>query len=244
MELTPDMEAGHPHFEVEREKMGSRRVYIHLLVPTLFGLHQRQFLEERKACVLCGNSMESTRNRIHQLWVRIMGGIHPENEALWEYSVVFEPVCGSCRSSDIPHSGLLVIQREHLQMIDDFIFSNAFENRNVEIQDFLNVDGVFGALADTYLWRLTLINSLVPQLCAALFGRNKCFLCRKEAGTRVCPQCKALFVCKECETLFQERHAVLCAALKAGRVFQTDPQEDRILFIERSERGQPIRYQP
>lgn len=237
MELTPEMEAGKVHLEEERRWMGERRVFVHLLVPTQLGMHSLELKKEnmwREECSLCAHEMEA-RQQSHQLWCRIMGGT--ADPATWEYAISFEPVCQRCRSSNIPRYGLLVLRREHLAPLADFVDEHAFRGRRVDVENFLDTDSL-NALVDNYLWRLTLINSLVPQCCAHLFGKRACFYCGDEGS--VCRECKGLVYCERCAA----QHPPVCGALKNGRLFQTDPASDCILLVERTIEGRAVRYRP
>lgn len=241
MELTPEMEGDNPHFTAERTYMGeNHKVYVHLLIATQFGIHYNEMNESMRQCVVCNNalSVKKTSGPVFQLWARVMGGIYNDK---WEYVIVFMPGCHACKSSRVRRYSLLVVN--NFEAICKFIDEHAFQNRHVEVDNFLAGDSVFAALVDSYLFRFTLINSQLVPLYTMLFG-NVCFRCKNNEPLKVCEQCKCIRYCIECKDCVEKHHANLCHALQRKRLFHTDTEIDSVYYVERNAQGRHLLFKP
>lgn len=238
MELTPEMEGSNWHLQEERQAMSEHhQVYIHLLLSTQFGIHKNEASSTQ--CALCGKYLIKS---IHHIWMRVLGGIRADT-GKWEYMLVFKPGCHQCKPSHIRKFALLVLKAAQLETLNDFIHEHAFQNRSVEVENFLAGERnshtvVFSALVANYLYRFMLINAQIPALCVSLFSKN-CFYCHGEKAN-FCLQCKSLYFCNHCRCKADKHHTNTCLALKSGQVIH----DDHVYFIERTIQGRCLRFKP
>lgn len=239
-----------PNLLVEQECMGERKVYIHLLVPTQFGIHKNEISYEGKHCCICNGPLHPGRGSVFQIVLRVIGGTG-DGES-WEYATALDIVCKSCRSYNLRRYSLLMLRVSDFDAIYRFIDQYAFSDRTIEVENFLagpttSHSAVFNALVDSYLYRLNLLDAETAILCRTLRGAN-CFFCQTSEQPLVqCLQCKCVSVCNssKCSYLIKTHHISLCKELQRGRLFHADvTQGDCVWYIERTLEGRCLVYSP
>ena len=242
MQLTRDMAGDNPHFKAERAYMGERRVYVHLLVFTQFGMHRNE-IQVMQPCALCQSDI---RSKCVSLCVRIMGGT--SHSGAWEYAMTFAHVCGTCKPSCIRKYAMILLKNADVEHITQFVDAQAFGGRCVEVDNFLcGTDdvAVYNALIDNYLYRLNLINAQVPLVCRLIWDARACFFCKEHTDTQRCVQCKCVSYCNGCVQRYEKHHANVCNALSSGRLFHVDAWlGDKVYHVERGVAGRCLRYKP
>lgn len=252
MQLTPEMEGENIHFKVEREKMGTRHVYVHLIIFTQFGMHKEELRRASiswDTCCVCSRPTR-LKKKIPSLCLRVMGGT-AENSRDWEYTLVFAVCCGACKPKYIRNFSTILLRKDDIARVDQFIDEHAFQGRCVQVENFLygsreDHGSVFHALIDNYLWRLNVINSKVPAMCRLLFEVNECFFCKGTRDIQKCDKCKCISYCNmpACLHKLKWHHLEICLALSRGRLFHVDTMMDTIFYVERSVEGRCLQYKP
>lgn len=248
MQLELEDVQDNPHLLAERDMLPRARIYVHVLFPTQFGLHQDSIHKGLACsqCVVCRAELTSMRKRkLFQVWIRIAGGEDVETDA-WCYTMRLTCVCKDC-STVCGKYPLLVLSGEQIEQLQLFVRDVAFKEKSVHLDNFLlgtrTQDDIYCALVDNYLWRFTYVNSDAADMCWFLFGRT-CFFC-KVLESEPCPKCKCIRTCRACQYKLKRQHQpTVCDALRRGRIFHTDPLYDYIFHVERSREGRLLRYNP
>lgn len=231
------------HFAIERAIECIKQVYIHLIIPTQFGIHADD------ECGICSNQYTTKKKKIQQVFVRVIAGTETtELDAPWIYSLHFGTYCNQCKPLK-QKNVFVVIDSSHFPQMVQLIDECAFQNHIVSPKNFLDETGAngFEALVESYLWRFTLLNSYIGRFCALLQRTaNACHYCHEEKhSVQPCSDCHQFKFCAalDCKRKRDKYHCSRgpCQALKQQRLFHAD-SGDCIYFIERNARGACLKY--
>jgi hypothetical protein len=209
---------------LQRLAMGSKTVFVHLIVPTCLGvlvdearslnmmLHvqamrptsvqtlilKRQHKILGGSCAKCSNHIELNSQRPYQVALHVFGGPRDAEDDSWQFDFFMGFLCRKCRT--MPCTALYVTDETCYMPLAQAFRTYAFGLR-ISVVKFWNEslpqqERLYAALVEMYRYRFRLINNHIDEIFQVLSdGEERCYYCKTHGPVELCEDCQCVAFC-------------------------------------------------